>query len=464
MKYTVKFLLESKNNRDGEMRIRFRVRWDKSLFQCFIPYTVNAEKWSYDTNRCKQGTTHGKYKIQYNIINRELDKYEQIVEDIFNDFYRDKKTPTQNEFKEIFNVSIGKQQPVKKQEKSFFDVFDEFTESQGTANSWTESTYTKFSALKLHLKNFDSDLSFEVLTESFYSKHEQSKAEEKLQQFIAYQQSVEAMRLTKKNATAGLRNTTIQNNIAFLKWFLRWSHNKGYYEGRLHDTFKPKLKGTDGNSKVVIYLTWKELLHLYDFDFTTVEREQPDTPENIAESNKSLERVRDVFCFCCFTSLRYSDVAKLKRSDITETTIKIVTKKTDDRLIIDLNDYSKEILDKYKNLRFRKDFALPVISNVHMNEQLKTMAKFAGINEPIRLVYYIGAERIEEVRPKYALITTHCGRRTFIVNALYLGIPAEVVMSYTGHSDYESMKPYISIVDELKRTSMNKFNRKTSDK
>ena len=59
---------------------------------------------------------------------------------------------------------------------------------------------------------------------------------------------------------------------------------------------------------------------------------------------------------------------------------------------------------------------------------------------------------------KWELITTHCGRRTFIVNALFLGIPAEVVMKWTGHADYKAMKPYVAIVDQLKAKEMNKFN------
>ncbi len=31
-------------------------------------------------------------------------------------------------------------------------------------------------------------------------------------------------------------------------------------------------------------------------------------------------------------------------------------------------------------------------------------------------------------------------------------------MKWTGHSDYSSMKPYIDIVDDIKVTSMTKFN------
>ena len=47
---------------------------------------------------------------------------------------------------------------------------------------------------------------------------------------------------------------------------------------------------------------------------------------------------RDLFCFCAFTSLRYSDAVALKKSDIAGDCIKVVTKKTSDALQIDLND------------------------------------------------------------------------------------------------------------------------------
>jgi integrase len=430
MKYTAKFLLESKNNREGEMRIRFRVRWNKTTAQFLVQYTVNAEKWSAETNRCKPSTTHGKHKIQANVINKELQRYEDITEHIFNDAYRNNKVLTQSEFKIAFDDATGKN-PAPKQERSFFDAYDEFTTSQGLSNSWTKATFTKFASIKLHLLTFDKDLSFEQLNEA------------KLQQFVSYQQTKEAMQLTFEKAEIGLRNTTIQKNIAFIKWFLRWSSNKEYYSGNLHNTFRPKLKGTDGNSKVVIYLTWDELLKLFNFNF----------------KQESIQHVRDVFCFCCFTSLRYSDVAKLRRSDVKDKFIRVVTQKTADGLKIELNKYSLAILDKYKEIHFDNDLALPIISNAKMNVHLKTMAKLAGINDQVRVVYFIGSTRYEEVYPKHELITTHCGRRTFIVNALYLGIPAEVVMSWTGHSDYESMKPYIAIVDELKQTSMDKFNK-----
>ena len=60
--------------------------------------------------------------------------------------------------------------------------------------------------------------------------------------------------------------------------------------------------------------------------------------------------------------------------------------------------------------------------------------------------------------PKWELVGTHTGRRTFIVNALSLGITPNIVMKWTGHSDYKAMKPYIDIVDSIKASSMTKFD------
>ena len=47
---------------------------------------------------------------------------------------------------------------------------------------------------------------------------------------------------------------------------------------------------------------------------------------------------------------------------------------------------------------------------------------------------------------------------TFIVNALSRGIPPSVVMTWSGHSDKKSMKPYIDIVDEIKASEISKTN------
>ena len=158
-------------------------------------------------------------------------------------------------------------------------------------------------------------------------------------------------------------------------------------------------------------------------------------------------------CFENFVSQALGVLTRIYAAELRVTTVK-----TSDSLIIELNNHSKAILDKYKDVAFEDDKVLPVITNQKMNDYLKELAELAGIDEPVRQTYYRGNERIDEVTPKYALLGTHAGRRTFICNALALGIPPQVVMKWTGHSDYKAMKPYIDIADDIKANAMSKFN------
>ena len=73
--------------------------------------------------------------------------------------------------------------------------------------------------------------------------------------------------------------------------------------------------------------------------------------------------------------------------------IEITTVKTADSLTIELNKYSKAILDKYKDIHFENYMALPVISNQKMNDYLKELGELAEISEPVRETYY----KIEEL-------------------------------------------------------------------
>ena len=89
-----------------------------------------------------------------------------------------------------------------------------------------------------------------------------------------------------------------------------------------------------------------------------------------------LHRVRDVFLFQCYTGLRYSDLANLRRCDVHEKYIEITTIKTIDSLRIELNSHSRAILKKYELFNFKKGMALPVVSNQKMNDYLFKFRKF----------------------------------------------------------------------------------------
>ena len=204
---------------------------------------------------------------------------------------------------------------------------------------------------------------------------------------------------------------------------------------------QPTLKTTQ---KKVIYLTKEEMARVRNLQ--------------LSGAQAYLDPIRDVFLFCCFSGLRHSDANNLRKSDIKSGHIEVTTVKTADSISIELNDVTEAILEKYKDAPFNDNKALPNYTNQAMNRDVKELCRLADINEEIRITTYKGNVRTDEIHPKWELVGTHTGRRTFIVNALSLGIPPNIVMKWTGHSDYSSMKPYVDIVDDIKATSMTKFN------
>ena len=426
IKRNIIFTLESRK-KDGvliteNVPIRMRVNFASKRIEFTTGYRIDATKWDADKQRVKNGCSN-KLKQSASEINASLLEYYTEIQSIFKRFEVEDVMPTPEQIKEAFNAlhKPVSEEPKPKKEAlpcDFFQVFDDFVEDCGRQNNWTDSTFEKFAAVKNHLTNFREGLTFEFFDERG------------LNDYVGYLRDVKEM-----------RNTTIGKQLSFLKWFLRWAFKKGLHQNNAYDSYKPKLKSTQ---KKIIFLTWDELNRLREFE--------------IPANKQALERVRDVFLFQCFTGLRYSDVFNLRRSDIKGDHIEVTTVKTSDSLIIELNNHSKAILDKYKDVAFEDDKVLPVITNQKMNDYLKELAEIAGIDEPIRQTYYKGNERIDEVTPKYALLGTHAGRRTFICNALALGIPPQVVMKWTGHSDYKAMKPYIDIADDIKANAMSKFN------
>lgn len=420
IKRSIVFDLENRKDKgkliSDNVPIRIRLTYASNRIELSTGIRIDRDKWDGIKRKVKNNCTN-KLKQSASDINAKLSEYELDLQNIFKKFELKERIPNKEEIKYLFNQTIFNRGNIVK-EKMFFDYFDEFVKENGRLKNWTSSTYTKFATVKKHLFDFNPKLSFSYLNEKG------------LTDYVEFLRNVLAM-----------RNSTIEKQISFLKWFLKWAKSKDYNKNYSYETFKPILKSTQ---KKIIFLNQEELKKLKEY--------------KIPNNKNYLERVKDVFIFLCYSGLRYSDAYNLKRSDIKENYFEITTVKTGDSLVIELNKNTKEILEKYKDIPFAKNKALPVISNQRMNDYLQELAELAGIDEPVRITYYKGNDRIDEVTPKHKLLGTHAGRRTFICNALSLGIPVNVVMKWTGHSDYKSMKPYIDIADNIKANAMKKFD------
>lgn len=403
--------------------IRMRVSYNSQRLEIPIGYSIDLAKWDTETLRVKKNA-YSKKKESYSDINSYLSKAVYEMDETFKEFETKETMPTRAELEKAFwaRMSAAKgsagEKTIQRKTNNFWEAFEEFKNSERIKHSWQRRTVQKFDALENHIRAYKDNPKFDDFNDKGLTKWMQTL-------------------IDKEN----LANVTALKQLAHLKWFLKWAAANGYHRVLDYKEYKPRLTTTQ---KKVIFLTIPEIKQLLAAE--------------IPPSRPCLERVRDVFVFSCFTGLRHSDVYNLKRTDIKNGTIEVTTKKTADSLVIDLNDVAKSILDKYKDEQFPDNRALPVISNQKMNDYLEELCKIAGLNEEIRITTYKGSERRDEVYPKYALMSTHAGRRSFICNALSAGIPVNVVMKWTGHSKYEAMKPYIDVADTIKAKEMNKMN------
>lgn len=403
-----RYIIHTERSGRASVRVRVRIRGRASDISTGIAIR-SADRWNAARQRVKGSD------LEAATANTLLSRIEGGLSALFASAAIAGAQPDLHEAAAI--IRGGGDEPAPADTDDLLTVFDLFTASAGRVNSWTTRTFGKFASLRRHIEQYNPALRLSTLTA------------DRLQGF------------TDHLASLGLRNTTITKLAEHVRWFLRWAAGNGYYSGNLHDTYRPKLKGGRFEQKAVIYLTIQELQRLEECDLG---------------SRPELEAVRDVFVFGCYSGLRYSDLKALRKSDIHGGRIWICTQKTDDPLSIELNSHTAAILERWKGYDDR--LALPALSNQRSNVRLKELGMLAGIDEPVRITYFKGSQRFDEIKPKWQVLTTHAARRTFVVTALTLGIPAEVVMKWTGHSDYKAMKPYIAIVDELKAEKMRLFD------
>ncbi len=173
------------------------------------------------------------------------------------------------------------------------------------------------------------------------------------------------------------------------------------------------------------YLTKSELESIIDY--------KPD--------NKRLEKVRDIFLFCCFTGYDYSTTAALTDKNIVtddDGSIWIETHriKTGTLSKVKLLDIPLSILKKYE-LKRDGDFLLPVMSNAKYNLYLKEIASICGIEKNV---------------------TSHLARHTFATTVTYAnGVSIESISKMLGHTKISTTQIYARIVDKTVSNEMDKL-------
>ncbi len=184
------------------------------------------------------------------------------------------------------------------------------------------------------------------------------------------------------------------------------------------------------------------------FKMQPVRREMPEKAEidRILHKEITIPRLaltRDIFIFCCFTGLAFSDIKELAPEHLATDMqghrwIRKPRRKTGNMCNIPLLKIPEEILKRYRTDPecLAHNVLLPVTSNQKMNVYLKELADICGIRKNL---------------------STHCARHFFATYTLAHGVSIESVAKMLGHSNTNMTRHYAKVLDQTILREMSKL-------
>ena len=322
--------------------------------------------------------------------------------------------------------------PIEEKPTTLFQYLDKFIESapkrkdKVTGRLLSYNNIQQYRATQKHLLIFadikkKKDFEFNQINQKFYSDfvdYLQSEIPETDSKGNTITDDESNPKFLKESFTAN----SVGKHIRVLKLILNEATREGINTSTTYNNFHVLTEETD-----TVYLNETELNQIKEADFSK-------TPY--------LDRVRDWFLLLAWTGSRFSDLEKVSKTDIKDNTITFRQQKTNTKVIIPLHPVVLEILKKYK-------FNLPEpISNQRFNEYIKEVVRLSKIDSTETITRTIGGTLQNESKPKYQLVSSHTGRRSFCTNMYKRGLPTLMIMSISGHKTEKSFLKYIKVKQE----------------
>lgn len=228
-----------------------------------------------------------------------------------------------------------------------------------------------------------------------------------------------------------LNDNTIGGFIGVIKQICRKAKLKGY---KVNNDYLSSDFTTPTNKTYDTYLTIDEIKQIFEHSF----------------SENYLDNARDWLIISVWTGLRVSDLLTLNKKNIDDGFIKKDTLKTNFPVIIPIHNQVRRILAK-RNGNFPRS-----LSDQNYNKYIKIVCEKAGLtnkikgakSSPIKIIEKGKKKTIYRKKvskyPKYQLISSHIGRRSFATNH-YGKLDTLTLMKITGHKTEKQFLDYIKI-------------------
>lgn len=400
--------LDLSDIKNGVGSVRFRISCQGSRIDLYTGIVLSKSQWNEKSRKVKQGCKVN--KIPFNVLNDTLLEMEDFISDYFSGVLLRKDTISLSDLKSRFNAKFKSSS--KSQSEEFFYLLNNYIETTEITRSWGKEYRQEWRRVADSLREYKPNLRFSDLTESTLNGY-------------------------LKHLSATMYNDKINKNLQKLKEFVMWAKSKKYPVHEDFITFNPRLREAKND---VQYIKAEELQTIINLKL---------------EKGSTMDGVRDLFVFQCFTALRYGDLERLKKDDIyydeskKKYYIKLFTQKDKDIIDFPLAKEAVEIYKKYRDFNYSDGKMFQVSSNPKYNLHLKKLGKLAKL-EGYWVSRRFRLEEVEEEKTARTELTAHVPRRTFVSLTLNAGVSADLVARITSHADIKAMKPYIKFTDEGK--------------
>jgi integrase len=392
---------------DRPLQIYLKVNMSGSRLQIYTKKRIEPKFWDKDAQlaNCK------KMKTGCIEINNWLFDFKQQVNELCIALEKSKKRITRHHLQELLKeVSLPKLS-----HSTFSDYMDFFLENYRTRSGHPlkPGTHRKYRVFLNHLNRYCEVNNLSPTLEQIN---------------IEFLLGFKYFSLHELNHT----DNTVVKNLKVAKTFFGFLIKNKKMEPM--DFSSIKTSETEGE---IYTLNVDEIIQIQNTDF----------------NNEKLNKVRDIFCFQCWTGQRISDIIKIKWEDIHinsngEKMWKIISVKGEVRVSVPIIKRADSIIEKY----VKWPQPLPIISTQKINDYLKEIGKICGITRKVRKVkYYDGLINIEHV-PFYEILSTHVARKSFITNSLILDIPERIIRNISKHKSERSFRRYVEISEEFKNS------------
>jgi len=386
------FLKRDKQKANGNIPIHCRITINGKDKSFGMKKDINSALW--DVNA---GKVSGRSK-EASEINALLDETKAAIDRIYRDLLKRENNVSAEKVKNVFLGLETEHQYL----LQVFDAHNQEKKSLSDKNVISESTCDKYRITREHLAEFMkneynlSDISLKEINHKFITDFER---------FL----------LTTRGCA---RNTTAKYMQFFKHIIIVALNNEWIYKNPFINYTITIVQPDRG------YLTQEEIETLMQQEFET----------------KRLERVRDVFVFCCFTGLSYIDAKNLTNDHLQtlfdgNSWIVDTRGKTDVSYQVPLTAIPKILIEKYKD-KLQNKRLLPVINNQNTNAYLKEIGKMCRIKKKL---------------------TFHLSRHTFATLALVKGVSIESVSKMLGHKNIETTQIYAKITSDKVSNEMAQF-------